>query len=86
MTLDELIETYESISNRKTDEMEFLAKINGADFKRSSSSPAPSEEKNTNSPGLVERLKQKRESSKETLAISGQKTNFSEGVGYQVIR
>jgi hypothetical protein len=86
MTLDELVETYESISDRKTDEMEFLAKINGADFKRSSSSPAPSEEKKQDSPGLVQRLKQRRESNKESSAISGQKTNFSEGVGYQVIR
>ena len=85
MTLDELVETYESISDKKIDEMEFLAKINGADFKRSSS-PAPSEERKQNSPGLVERLKQRRESNKESSAISGQKTNFSEGVGYQVIR
>lgn len=85
MTLEELLETYESIADRKTDEMEFLAKINGADFKRSAP-PASKGEEKKDSPGLVERLKQKRESEKQTSAVSGKKTNFSEGVGYQVIR
>lgn len=86
MTIEELIETYESIVDKRTDEMEFLAKINGAEFKRPSRPPTSGEEKEKNSPGLVERLKQKRETQKEVSAVSGERTNFSEGVGYQVIR
>lgn len=86
MTIEELLETFESIADRRTNEMEFMAKINGADFKRSSPPPAPGEEKKENSPGLVERLKRRKESEQQSKALSGQKTNFSEGVGYQVIR
>jgi hypothetical protein len=87
MTIEELLETYESIADRRTDEMEFMAKINGADFKRSSPPPAAEEsQEKEKSPGLVERLKLRKESEQQSKALSGQKTNFSEGVGYQVIR
>lgn len=80
LTIDELIETFDIISENRVKEMEFLAKLNGAEVKSSGSS-SPQTESNS----LAERLRSKMNKEKEDLAISGNKTSFSDGVGYQVI-
>jgi len=86
LTIDELLETYEKIMEKKMDDMEFMARMNGADFKRPQVQTEEVTKDKKQEPGLVQRLKQRKEQEKEKLATSGEKVNFSEGIGYQIIK
>lgn len=76
--------TFESIVENKNKDREFSAQIAGAKIKSSgpsSSSSSPRQQKS----GLADRLRSKMQKNKEKDARSGKSTNFSDGVGYQVI-
>lgn len=67
--------------------MEFKAKLAGANIK-SSSTDSSSESVETTEPkprGLVDKLRQKKQSEMQAAAKSGKQTTFSDGVGYMVI-
>lgn len=67
--------------------MEFKARLAGANIK-SSSNGSSSESGETKQPkprGIVDKLRQKKQSEMQTAAKSGKQTTFSDGVGYMVI-
>ncbi len=87
MTLGELTETYGKILENRTEALEFQARLAGAEIK-SSNKTKTSESGENEQPkprGIVDSLKQKKQSEMHSAAKSGQKTTFSDGVGYMVI-
>lgn len=87
LTLDELLITFEKIMENRTSQMEFSAKIAGAEIKASSSQAAATESSPTaNKPSsLVDRLKAKVQNERQKEALEKGNATFSEGVAYRVI-
>jgi hypothetical protein len=88
MTLEELIATYERIVENRSNEMEFSAKLAGAEFKKTvapSSSSSNSQDGSVPKQSLAERLRSRVDSDRVKGASENKKTNFAEGIGYQVI-
>jgi hypothetical protein len=88
MTLEELIATYERIVENRSNEMEFSAKLAGAEFKKSAapaSSPPNDQEPSAPKQSLADRLRSRVDSDRVKGASENKKTNFAEGIGYQVI-
>lgn len=88
MTLEELISTYERIVENRSNEMEFSAKLAGAEFKKSGSASRSSSSGDagpSKQPGLADRLRSKIESERVKDASQNKKSNFAEGIGYKVI-
>jgi hypothetical protein len=87
LTLEELTETYGKILKNRSEALEFKAKLAGANIK--SSSPAETSEtgeKQEPKPrGIVDSLRQKKQAEMQQSAKSGERTTFSDGVGYMVI-
>lgn len=82
LTLDELIEAFNAIIDRENRRMEFDARLAGAEMgdKQSNNKQA-----DTNTPTLADKLKARKQQEREGQTSSKTPTEFSQGVGYQVI-
>jgi hypothetical protein len=71
----------------RSEALEFKAKLAGANIKSSSAaeSSESGEKEQPKSRGLVDKLRQKKQSEMHQAAKSGKQTTFSDGVGYRVI-
>lgn len=73
------METYEKIVERRKEDIEFQAKMAGAEIKPSNNSQPEQQS------SLVERLRKRKESEMVKNAKTGKPSQFSDGVAYKVI-
>lgn len=74
--------TYNKILDNRTQEMEFSARLAGAELKGSSRNSDSSDKKPS---GLVENLRKAKQSQLESQAKTSNNATFSDGVAYRVI-
>lgn len=81
LCLDELIDSYNSIVERENRQMEFQAKIQGAEFEGEPDKKTEQAKEGS----LMDRIKKSRETKLKETAKSGESVQGMPGVGYQVI-
>jgi hypothetical protein len=73
------METYEKIIERRKEDIEFQAKMAGAEIKQ------PNNPQPENQSSLIERLRKRKETEMVKTAKTGKPSQFSDGVAYRVI-
>lgn len=77
LTIDELTTTYAAILGKENDRMMFQAKIAGAEIQ--------GEQSQEKSGGLAAYMEEREQEMRQNKAVSGQKVDFGQGLGYRVI-
>lgn len=83
VTLDELVQIFNSLTERENRRMEFQARMAGAEIKGDSDNTQKQASTEPNS--LADRLRAKKQEKLQAESKAGKTTEFAQGVGHTVI-
>lgn len=83
LTLDELFEAFNALTEKENRRMEFEARLAGAEMKGESNKN--SRQADTDKSSLVDRIRARQQAEREQAGGQKKPSEFSQGVGYQTI-